>query len=493
MSAAKEFMNKDRALQIARKRLLAPAGLAESELERTLGRVMRGGIDSGELYFESARSESWRLEDGAVKDASYDLSEGVGVRAVRGSRTGLAYSDEILPTALLRAAGTARGIAAGTRGGRLQAWKRRQAPALYPDGDPLASLDTEAKLGLLRRMDAEARAMDPRVQQVFLGLSGSHTTILVADSDGTLQADIRPLVRLNVSVLVEQKGRRERGSSGGGGRFGYDYFLQEERASGYVKEAVESALVNLEAEAAPAGAMQVVLGPGWPGILLHEAIGHGLEGDFNRKRISAFSNRLGERVASPACTIVDDGTIPNRRGSLAVDDEGTPAECTVLIERGILRGYMQDKLNAKLMGMQPTGNGRRESYACLTMPRMTNTYMLAGEHAPEEIIASVERGLYATQFGGGQVDITNGRFVFSASSAFLIERGKVTRPVKGATIIGNGPEVLTRIAMVGNDLALDKGIGVCGKEGQCVPVGVGQPTLRIDGITVGGTRIAGAD
>jgi TldD protein len=368
-----------------------------------------------------------------------------------------------------------------------RAWSSPQRRQLYVPVDPLDTLADDAKVALLERIDVETRKIDPRVRQVMVGLSGVIDTVLVAASDGTLAADVRPLVRLNVSVIAESGGRREIGSAGGGGRFGYDYFLQEDRAMDYARRAVEQALVNLEAEEAPAGTMTVVLGPGWPGVLLHEAIGHGLEGDFNRKRTSAFAGRLGEQVASPLCTVVDQGDIPDRRGSLTVDDEGTPTGQTVLIENGILRGYMQDKMNARLMNMAPTGNGRRESFAHLPMPRMTNTYMLAGPHAPEEIIRSVDRGLYASNFGGGQVDITSGKFVFSASEAWMIEGGKLTRPVKGATLIGNGPDVLTRVSMVGDDLELDRGVGVCGKEGQSVPVGVGQPTLRIDGLTVGGT------
>ena len=355
-----------------------------------------------------------------------------------------------------------------------------------PD-DPLSSLDADQKITLLRELDAEARRQDPRVKQVVVSLAGSHEVVLVAASDGTLAADVRPLVRMNVSVIAQQGDRREQGSAGGGGRTEYNYFQQQGRGLEYAREAVRQALLNLEAVPAPAGPMPVVLGPGWPGVLLHEAVGHGLEGDFNRKGSSAFSGRMGEQVASPLCTIVDDGTLPDRRGSLNMDDEGTSTRQTVLIENGILKGYMQDKLNASLMGHAPTGNGRRESYAHLPMPRMTNTYMIAGEHDPEEIIASVDKGLYAVNFGGGQVDITSGKFVFSTSEAYLIEKGKVTRPVKGATLIGNGPEIMNRVSMVGKDLALDRGVGVCGKEGQSVPVGVGQPTLKIDSITVGGT------
>ncbi|MCG8325523.1 MAG: metalloprotease TldD, partial [Thiotrichales bacterium] len=398
-----------------------------------------------------------------------------------------AYSDEIVAPALEQAAHSARAIAG--RGGeqQLQAWHRDSAPVLYAANDPLASLTADDKVKLLKQLDARAREKDPRVRQVLIGLTGLNNTVLVAGSDGTYSADVRPLVRLNVNVIVEQNGRVEKGGSGGGGRFGYEYFMNEQMAESYVDEAVEQALLNLEAVDAPAGTMTVVLGPGWPGILLHEAIGHGLEGDFNRKGTSAFANRIGERVAAPGVTVVDDGTIVNRRGSLNVDDEGIQTQCTTLIEDGILKGYMQDKHNARLMGMAPTGNGRRESYAHLIMPRMTNTYMLNGQHTQDEIIASVDRGIFATQFGGGQVDITNGKFVFSASQAWLIENGKLTAPVKGATIIGNGPDVLTRVSMLGNDMALDSGIGTCGKDGQSVPVGVGQPTIKIDELTVGGT------
>ena len=474
-------------LTIANRRLLEPVGLATRDLEATLGQLLAHRVDMADLYFEDARSESWVLEDGIIKEGAHSIDQGVGVRAVSGEKTGFAYSDEILLPALTNAAQSARAIANAGGGGALQAWRKQMPAPLYGEDDPLQSIPAERKIELLKRVDAKARQADARVQQVIASLSASHTTVLVVGSDGTYCADIRPLVRLSVSVIVEQDGRREKGSAGGGGRFGYDYFMDGTIADEYVSEAVEQALINLEAVDAPAGAMTVVLGPGWPGILLHEAIGHGLEGDFNRKGTSAFSGRIGERVATPEVTVVDDGTIAQRRGSLTIDDEGTPTQCTTLIERGILKGYLQDKLNARLMGVPATGNGRRESFAHLPMPRMTNTYMLAGEHAPEDIIRSVKKGLYATQFGGGQVDITNGKFVFSASQAFLIEDGKVTAPVKGATLIGNGPDVLNRVAMVGNDLRLDPGIGVCGKDGQSVPVGVGQPTIRIDALTVGGT------
>lgn len=474
------------ALEIAKQNLLSPGGMGENEIQKVLDQLLTYQVDAADLYFEMTRSESWALEDGIVKEGTHSIDQGVGVRAISGEKTGLAYSDEIVLPALTQAANAARAIATSGGHGKLQAWHRQEGLRLYQPMDPIPTMVEKDKVQLLQRLDAEARRLDPRVSQVMVGLGGVNTVMLVAGSDGTYSADVRPLVRLNVSVIVEQGGRREQGSAGGGGRFGYDWFLEDNRALDYAREAVRVALVNLEAGNAPAGTMTVVLGPGWPGILLHEAIGHGLEGDFNRKGTSAFAGRMGERVATPICTVVDDGTIANRRGSLNIDDEGTPPECTVLIDRGILVGYMQDKHNAHLMGMKPTGNGRRESYAHLPMPRMTNTYMLAGEHSPEEIIASVDKGLYAVNFAGGQVDITNGKFVFSASEAYRIEKGKVTQPVKGATLIGNGPDVLTRVTMVGNDFQLDPGVGTCGKEGQTVPVGVGQPTLRIDGLTVGG-------
>ena len=475
-------------LALARQQLLTPAGLSEDDLHRALACVLGHAVDGGDLYFQLRRAESWALEDGQVKNASHAIQQGVGVRAVSGEKTGFAYSDEILLPALLEAATAARAIACHGGDGQLQVWRSAQRPILYEPLDPLETLSAEAKVQLLERLDAEARRQDPRVTQVMVSLAATQDTILVAGSDGALAGDVRPLVRLNVTVIVEQGSRREQGNAGGGGRVAYGWFLDEDRALGYAREAVREALVNLDAVPAPAGTMTVVLGPGWPGILLHEAIGHGLEGDFNRKGTSAFSGRLGERVASPLCTVVDDGTLAHRRGSLNVDDEGTPTQCTTLIERGVLKGYLQDKLNARLMKVAPTGNGRRESYAHLPLPRMTNTYLLPGEHEPAEIIASVERGLYAVNFGGGQVDITSGKFVFSASEAYLIENGRVTRPVKGATLIGNGPDVLTKVSMVGNDLQLDAGVGTCGKEGQSVPVGVGQPTLKVEALTVGGTQ-----
>jgi TldD protein len=476
-------------LTLARKSLLEPAGLGETELMRLIGQLMSGSVDYADLYFQYSRHESWSLEEGKVKSGSHSIEQGVGVRAVAGEKTGFAYSDEIMLPALLQAAGAARAIVQqGTQGRVPAAFRGEAGRQLYRPDDPLASLADDAKVKLLERVEKEARAQDPRVKQVMASLASTHEVVLVVRSDGVIAGDVRPLVRLNVTVIVEQDGHRESGSHGGGGRFAYDYFNQEDRALSYAREAVRQALVNLEAVDAPAGTMTVVLGPGWPGILLHEAIGHGLEGDFNRKGTSAFAGKLGQRVASEQCTVVDDGTIPDRRGSLNVDDEGTTTQKTVLIENGILKGYMQDTMNARLMGVAPTGNGRRESYAHLPMPRMTNTYMLNGKFDPQEIIGSVNKGLYAVSFGGGQVDITSGKFVFSASEAYLIENGKITRPVKGATLIGNGPDVLTRVSMVGNDMQLDPGVGTCGKEGQSVPVGVGQPTLKIDSLTVGGTQ-----
>ncbi len=477
------------ALTIAKRHLLEPTGLDERALESTLDKVMGHAVDAADIYFQSVRSESWVLEDGIVKEGSHNIEQGVGVRAMSGEKTGFAYSEEFGPEALAQAATTARAIARSGGEGQLRAFARSGGGVLYPAVDPLLALDERGRIALLESLDTEARRQDPRVKQVIVSLAGEYNRVLVAAADGTLAGDVRPLVRLNVSVIVEQDGRREQASSGGGGRFDLAHLTAGDLPAGYAREAVRQALVNLEAEDAPAGTMNVVLGPGWPGVLLHEAVGHGLEGDFNRKGSSAFSGRIGERVASELCTVVDDGTLPDRRGSLNVDDEGTPTGCNTLIENGVLKGYMQDKLNAGLMGVAPTGNGRRESYAHLPMPRMTNTYMLAGPHDPREIIESVERGLYAVNFGGGQVDITSGKFVFSASEAYLIENGKVTRPVKGATLIGSGPEVMTRVSMVGDDLELDSGVGTCGKEGQSVPVGVGQPTMRIDGLTVGGTSV----
>lgn len=474
-------------LDIARKNLLDPAGITDNQLQTILSNVLGESVDNADLYFQSTFSEAWVLEDGIIKNGTFNIDRGVGVRAMSGEKTGFAYSDDIIMPALEQAAHAARSISKQGGHQAIQSMKWTTGHNLYLPINPLNSLNENDKIALLQRIDAFTRKQDPRIIQVNVSLAGEYDTVLIMASDGHLAADVRPLVRFNVSVVVEQNGRRESGYAGGGGRFDYQYFLENDIAFDYAREAVRQALVNLEAIPAPAGTMPVVLGPGWPGVLLHEAIGHGLEGDFNRKGTSIFSGRIGERVASPLCTIVDDGTLPQRRGSLNVDDEGTPTRCTVLIEKGILRGYLQDKRNARLMGMESTGNGRRESYAHTPMPRMTNTYMLPGTSSPEEIIASVKKGIYAVNFGGGQVDITSGKFVFSAAEAYLIEDGKVTSPVKGATLIGNGPEVLTKVSMVGNDLKLDSGIGICGKDGQSVPVGVGQPTLRVDSLTVGGT------
>lgn len=472
--------------------LLLPNELDETILARLLRQLMGHQVDFGDFYFQSSYHESWVLEDGIVKDGSYNIDQGVGVRAISGEKTGFAYSDDISIHALSQSVIAARGIAQAGGSGEIRIWQPSDTPVLYTPIDPLGTLDKQQKIALLEQMDRFARTLDPAVSQVIASLSGVYEEVLVAATDGTLNADIRPLVRLNCTVIAERQGRRERGSAGGGGRCGYDFFFEpmagEMRALTYVREAVRQALVNLEAIDAPAGAMPVVLGSGWPGVLLHEAVGHGLEGDFNRKGSSAFSGKIGQRVASPLCTIVDDGTLLGRRGSVSMDDEGTPGQYNVLIEKGILKGYLQDKLNTRLMGVSPTGNGRRESYAHLPLPRMTNTYMLAGEHEPDDIIASVKNGIYASNFGGGQVDITSGKFVFSASEAYLIEDGKITAPIKGATLIGNGPEAMQQVSMVGNDLHLDTGVGVCGKEGQSVPVGVGQPTLKLDWLTVGGTR-----
>ncbi len=475
------------ALETARTAIMSPAGIGEPELDKVMGRLVTRTVDGGDLYFQQRRSESWMLDDGRVREGSRSVSQGVGVRAISGEQTGLAYSDEIQLPALLEASDAARSIARSGTSGVTKAWREQDVARYYPAADPVTTLTAEAKIELLQQVDAEARRFDPRISQVNVSLIASHEVILVAGTDGSLAGDVRPLVRLSVRAIAEEAGQRGQGSSGGGARGDYGCLLRGDAALGYAREAARQAVGNLHAAAAPAGTMTVVLGPGWPGVLLHEAVGHGLEGDFNRKGTSAFAGRIGQRVASPLCTVVDDGTLLGRRGSLSVDDEGVPSECTTLIEGGILRGYMQDKHNARLMGVASTGNGRRQSYAHVPMPRMTNTYMLPGTQDPEEIIASVQTGLYAVNFSGGQVDITSGKFVFAASEAYLIEQGKVGRPVKGATLIGNGPEVLTRVSMVGNDLELDQGVGTCGKQGQSVPVGVGQPTLRVDELTVGGT------
>jgi TldD protein len=475
-------------LLMAQQALLTPADLTEDKLQSVLGRMLGKNIDLADIYLQAVSHESWSLEDGIVKEGAFNVERGVGVRAVSGEKTGFAHADNINLVTLQQAADAARSIVRSGAEGRVGARRQVSRQGLYPALNPLGTLTENEKIALLQQIDTEARQYDSRVRQVMASLSGTYEIILIMNSEGTLAADVRPLVRLNVSVIVEQEGRREQGHAGGGGRSGYEFFLEQGRASGYTRQAVHQALLNLEAIAAPAGTMPVVLASGWPGVLLHEAVGHGLEGDFNRKGSSVFANRLGTQVAATGCTVVDDGTLPGRRGSLNIDDEGTPTQCTVLIENGILRGYMQDKLNARLMNVKSTGNGRRESYACLPIPRMTNTYMLPGKHTPEEIIASVERGLYAVNFAGGQVDTTSGKFVFSTSEAYLIEKGKLSRPVKGATLIGNGPDVLTKVSLLGNDLKLDEGVGSCGKDGQTVPVGVGLPTLRIDALTVGGTN-----
>ncbi len=466
--------------------LLAPASLEIAQLQNVLGDMMSHKIDYADLYFQYSRSESWGLEEGQVKSGHFSIDQGVGVRAVSGEKTAFAYSDDITLSAIQEAAKATKAIASS--GGEQSVGNiiKRQASQLYLPQDPIASLTADAKVKLLERLESYARKIDPRISQVTASIAGEYEVVMVARFDGVMAADVRPLVRLSINVIAESNGRREQGSSGGGGRFDYSYFT-DEVLQDYAQKAVHQAIINLDARPAPAGSMTVVLGAGWPGILLHEAIGHGLEGDFNRKGSSAFSNMIGQQVAARGITIVDDGTLSNRRGSMNMDDEGNPSNRTVLIEDGILRGYIQDTLNARLMNMPITGNARRESYAHIPMPRMTNTYMLNGTMPPEEIIQSVKKGLYAANFGGGQVDITSGKFVFSAAEAYMIEDGKITYPVKGATLIGNGPDVLKRVSMIGNDMQLDSGVGTCGKEGQSVPVGVGQPTLKIDALTVGGT------
>jgi TldD protein len=476
-------------LGIAQSLLLEPFGLSEAVLASALRTIGEHRIDDADLYFQTTRHEGWSLEEGIVKSGSFSIDQGVGVRAVAGEKTAFAYSDDISEAALLDAARTVRTIAAAGQSRRVKIPSQPTVAGsrvLYAPTDPITTLDSTQKVKLLEKVEKLARSKDPRIVQVMASVGAEYDVVMVARADGTRAADVRPLVRLSVTVIAEQNGRREVGSGGGGGRFGLGYF-QDSIIEGYVDQAVNAALTNLESRPAPAGEMTVVLGPGWPGVLLHEAIGHGLEGDFNRKGSSAFSGRIGQRVAAKGVTVLDDGTLPDRRGSLNVDDEGNPSQRNVLIEDGILRGYIQDSMNARLMKVKPTGNGRRESYAHVPMPRMTNTYMLAGDKNKDEIVASIKRGLYATNFGGGQVDITSGKFVFSASEAFWVENGRIQYPVKGATIIGNGPDALTRVTMIGNDLELDTGVGTCGKEGQSVPVGVGQPTLRIDGLTVGGT------
>ncbi len=469
--------------------ILTPYGMQEKDIDTIMDSMLSAAVDDADIYFQSSHFESWVLEGGIIKEGTHSIEKGAGVRVVTGDKTGFAYSDRIDRDVLLQAANNVKAIARQGQNGQHKVDVAVATKNYYPAINPLKSLQDQEKIALLRRVDEETRKLDDRIEEVIVSLMGVDEQILVANQDGSLAADVRPLTRMNVSVILQENGRREQGSMGGGARTDYAYFLDQEKALEYGREAVRQAVVNLQAVDAPAGKMTVVLGPGWPGILLHEAIGHGLEGDFNRKGTSAFSGKVGQRVASDLCTIVDDGTLQGRRGSLTIDDEGVPSENTVLIEKGILKGYMQDKLNARLMGVKPTGNGRRESYAHIPMPRMTNTYMLPGEHQPEEILRSVKKGLYAKNFAGGQVDITSGKFVFSASEAYLIEDGKITQPVKGATLIGNGPEVLTRVSMVGNDLELDSGVGTCGKEGQSVPVGVGQPTIKIEGLTVGGTQV----
>ncbi len=472
----------------ARSRLWDPAGIEERDLDALMGTLMGRQIDIGELFFQYQRHESWALEDGIVKDGGFSVDQGVGVRAIAGEKTGFAYAEDIMLPSLRAATDAARSIARQGSTRALKAPAIVPAQPLYGAVDPISSLEDKHKVAVLTSVDQLARAEDPRVKEVTVRLSAHQEHMLVMASDGTLAADVRPLVRLDVSVIVEHNGRRERGGAGAGGRYDLQRLLDGSLPGELAREAVRAGILNLDAEDAPAGPMTVVLGPGWPGVLLHEAVGHGLEGDFNRKGSSTFSNRIGERVASPLCTVVDDGTMVDRRGSLTIDDEGTVSQRTVLIENGILKGYMQDRHNARLMGVESTGNGRRQSYAHLPMPRMTNTFLEPGEHSPEEIISSVRKGIYAVNFGGGQVDITSGKFVFSTTEAYLIEDGRVTAPIRGATLIGNGPEVMNRVSMVGNDLALDRGVGVCGKEGQSVPVGVGQPTLKIDEVVVGGTQ-----
>jgi TldD protein len=470
--------------------ILSPYGMQEKDIDHIMDSMLSGVVvDNADIYFQSSHFESWSLEGGIVKEGAYSIEQGAGVRIVSGDKTGFAYSDRIELSTLLKAAKNVKAIARQGQNVRHKVEQPSTWKQHYETVNPLKSLADQEKIDLLRRVDIETRKLDSRIEEVMVSLVGVYENVLIANQDGSLVADIRPLTRMSVSVILVENGKREQGSMGGGARTDYGYFLDQDKALGYGKEAVRQAMVNLEAVESPAGSMTVVLGPGWPGILLHEAIGHGLEGDFNRKGTSAFSNMIGERVGSELCTVVDDGTLEGRRGSLSIDDEGVPTNNTVLIEKGILKGYMQDKLNARLMNVQSTGNGRRESYAHLPMPRMTNTYMLPGAHNPADIIKSVKKGLYAKNFGGGQVDITSGKFVFSASEAYLIEDGKITRPVKGATLIGNGPDVLTKVSMVGDDLELDAGVGTCGKEGQSVPVGVGQPTIKIDGLTVGGTSV----
>lgn len=471
--------------------LLTANHLNQQDLFNVLSNMSDRRLDYADIYFQSYYSESWVIEDSLIKEGAFNIEQGVGIRAISGEKTGFAYADQITLNALMQSGQAARSITREQGDGKIHTFAKVDYTNRYSTIDPLHSLSREDKIALLHRADKLARASDKRVKEVTASLSGVYELVLIAATDGTLAADIRPLVRMNVSVLVEDNGRRERGSAGGGGRYGYEYFMQdntgESLVDSYVRQAVKIALVNLSAVAAPAGTMPVILGSGWPGVLLHEAVGHGLEGDFNRRKLSVFSGKIGEKVTSALCTIVDDGTLNNRRGSISIDDEGVPSQYNILVENGILKGYMQDKLNARLMGMTPTGNGRRESYSYLPIPRMTNTYMLAGQSTPEEIISSVDFGIYAPHFAGGQVDITSGKFVFTTAEAWLIEKGKLIKPVKGATLIGSGIEAMQQVSMVGHDLCLDSGVGICGKEGQSVPVGVGQPTIKLDSITVGGT------
>jgi len=474
-------------LQAGRHDLLEPSGITDRELERVMGKILVRDVDYADLYFQSIYGESWVLEDGIIKGGSYGVDRGVGVRALSGEKTGFAYADDIVMPALEQAASTASSIVKQGQERSIKAWHRAAGNELYLPVNPLTSWTEQEKIALLQRIDRYIHELDARIVQSSISLSGSFETVLVVTSEGRMAADVRPLIRVSISVVLEQHGRRETGYYGGGGRYDYTHFDSEDLVLGYAREAVRQAALNLEAVSAPAGTMPVVLGCGWPGVLIHESMGHGLEGDFNRKGLSIYSNRMGEQVASPLCTIVDNGSMPGRRGSLNIDDEGTPTQCTVLIENGVLCNYMQDKRNAELMGTQSTGNGRRESYSSLPIPRMTNTYLMPGKSTPEEVITSVNKGLYVVNLGGGQVDITSGKFVFSTCEAYLIEKGKIGAPVKGATLIGNGPDILNKISMVANDLELDTGIGVCGKDGQSVPVGVGMPTVRVDGITVGGT------
>jgi TldD protein len=480
--------NSQDAIQTAKNILLVPGGIDEKIIEKALSEMYLHKLDDADLYFQHTRYESWSLEEGIVKSGNFSIDQGVGVRAVAHDKTAFAYADVVNEDTLMQAAKSTRVI--GDRGGKKKIMMKPissfKGEPLYHPQDPMFSLSTENKIKLLERIEKLARAKDPRVVQVMASLTGEFDVVLVARGNGKMVADIRPLVRISIQVIVEQNGRREVANSGGGGRKDYSMFT-DEIINKWVDQAVHSALINLESKPAPAGPMTVVMGPGWPGVLLHEAIGHGLEGDFNRKGSSAFSGKIGQKVAAKGVTVVDDGTLEGRRGSLNVDDEGNPTQCTTLIENGILKGYIQDAMNSRLMKMPLTGNGRRESYASLPLPRMTNTYMLGGDKDPNEIIASIKKGLYAVNFGGGQVDITNGKFVFAATEAYWVENGKILYPVKGATIIGNGPESLKQVSMIGNDLQLDDGVGVCGKEGQSVPVGVGQPTLRIDNMVVGGS------